>query len=97
MKLIAEEELTEALRSLPEWRVEGRSLTQTRTFADFVSAMRFVNAAAGVAEELPGTIRIIDIRYNRVRSWIDQRMMPAGLTQLRLFGLAALRLNEHCD
>lgn len=54
-----------ALRTVPEWKRRGRSITRTYTFKDFVAAMKFVNRAARLAEKAwhhPD----IDIRWNRV-------------------------------
>lgn len=65
-KLLTGDELTQALKDLPGWTVEGPSLTQTRTFTGFLEAMRFVNSAAELAEEL-GHHPDLDIRYNKVK------------------------------
>jgi 4a-hydroxytetrahydrobiopterin dehydratase len=54
-----------ALRTVPQWKRRGRSITRTYTFKDFVVAMKFVNRAARLAEKAwhhPD----IDIRWNRV-------------------------------
>ncbi len=66
MRVISGDELTTALGNVPGWGVEGRCLTQTRTFADFAEAMRFVNDAAGLAERMDHHPDM-DIRYNRVK------------------------------
>lgn len=54
-----------SLRELPEWQRRGREIRRTFAFADFVAAMKFVNAVARVAEKA-GHHPDIDIRWNRV-------------------------------
>ena len=54
-----------ALRSTPNWKRKGAAISRTYEFKDFVVAMRFVNAAARLAEKAwhhPD----IDIRWNKV-------------------------------
>jgi 4a-hydroxytetrahydrobiopterin dehydratase len=64
-KALNSAELTEALRSHPEWSLEGGKLVRKWTFKDFVGAMVFVNRVAAVAEAA-GHHPDIDIRYNQV-------------------------------
>ena len=66
MKLLDQEDLSRAVEDLPGWTVEGRSLTRTCHFADFLEAMAFVNEAARIAEEM-GHHPDLDIRYNVVK------------------------------
>jgi 4a-hydroxytetrahydrobiopterin dehydratase len=58
-------EIEEALKTHPEWRLEGGKLVRKWTFKDFVEAMAFVNRVATVAEAA-GHHPDIDIRYNQV-------------------------------
>ena len=58
-------ELEEALRTHPEWNLDGGRLVRKWTFKDFVEAMAFVNRVATVAEAA-GHHPDIDIRYNQV-------------------------------
>jgi 4a-hydroxytetrahydrobiopterin dehydratase len=58
-------ELEEALKSHPEWHLDGGKLVRKWTFKDFVEAMAFVNRVATVAEAA-GHHPDIDIRYNQV-------------------------------
>ena len=54
-----------ALRRVPRWKKQGRVITRTYEFKDFVAAMKFVNAVARLAENAwhhPD----IDIRWNKV-------------------------------
>ena len=57
--------IREALRSVPDWKRRGRSITRTYAFKDFVAAMKFVNRVARLAEK-EGHHPDIDIRWNRV-------------------------------
>ena len=66
MQKVSDQQLQQALSTLPNWTLESGSLVQQRTFKDFVAAMSFVNAVAQLAETL-GHHPDIDIRYNRVR------------------------------
>ena len=58
-------EIRTALAAVPEWKRAGAALVRTYQFKDFPAAMKFVNAAARLAEQAwhhPD----IDIRWNRV-------------------------------
>ena len=53
------------MKAVPGWKKKGKILTRIYRFKDFVAAMRFVNAAARLAEKAwhhPD----IDIRWNEV-------------------------------
>ena len=63
--LIAEEDLSTALRKLPEWEQEGESITRTIEFEEFTEAVDFVNDLAEIAEEAHHHPDI-DIRYAKV-------------------------------
>lgn len=65
MPLLAEPEIRAALNRLPGWQSSGSALVRTFEFADFPTAMRFVNAVAELAEAV-GHHPDIDIRWNRV-------------------------------
>ncbi|GAC1362729.1 MAG: 4a-hydroxytetrahydrobiopterin dehydratase [Acidobacteriaceae bacterium] len=82
MERISGHALTKALEDVPGWRVEEGSLTQTRTFKDFVEAMHFVNGAAGLAEAM-GHHPDLDIRYNKVRIALTTHD-AGGITELDL-------------
>ena len=66
MSLLTPEMVQEGLRSLPQWKLEGKEIVRHYEFPDFAAAMVFVNQVAGKAEEA-GHHPDIDIRYNRVR------------------------------
>ena len=65
MQKLTDQELQQALSTLPNWALKNGELVQERTFKDFVAAMAFVNDVAQLAEAT-GHHPDIDIRYNRV-------------------------------
>jgi 4a-hydroxytetrahydrobiopterin dehydratase len=66
MQKLTDQQLQQALGSLPNWALKNGELVQERTFKDFVAAMAYVNDVAQLAEAA-GHHPDIDIRYNRVR------------------------------
>lgn len=66
MSLLNPEMVKEKLRSLPQWKLEGKEIVRHFEFPDFVAAMEFVNQVAEKAERA-GHHPDIDIRYNKVR------------------------------
>jgi 4a-hydroxytetrahydrobiopterin dehydratase len=66
MSVLTPEEVQERLRSLPQWKLEGKEIVRACAFPDFVAAMAFVNRVAEQAEKA-GHHPDIDIRYNKVR------------------------------
>ena len=66
MQKLTDQQLQQALSTLPNWTLKNGELVQERTFKDFVTAMSFVNDVAQPAEAA-GHHPDIDIRYNRVR------------------------------
>lgn len=66
MQKLTEGELQDAMKAIPEWRLEAGSLTREWRFKDFLQAMQFVNRVAAIAEGA-GHHPDIDIRYNRVK------------------------------
>ena len=65
MKKLTVAEIQTALVSVPEWKLSGELMVRTYLFKDFPAAIKFVNAAAGQAEQVwhhPD----IDIRWNKV-------------------------------
>jgi 4a-hydroxytetrahydrobiopterin dehydratase len=44
-------EITARLRDVPEWKKRGATLRRGYAFADFLAAMKFVNAVARAAEK----------------------------------------------
>jgi 4a-hydroxytetrahydrobiopterin dehydratase len=66
MQKLTDQQIQQALSTLPDWALKDGELVQERTFKDFVAAMAFVNDVAQLAEAA-GHHPDIDIRYNRVR------------------------------
>jgi 4a-hydroxytetrahydrobiopterin dehydratase len=66
MSVLSPEIVQEKLRSLPQWKLEGKEIVRHFEFADFVAAIAFVNQVAEKAEKA-GHHPDIDIRYNKVR------------------------------
>jgi 4a-hydroxytetrahydrobiopterin dehydratase len=80
-------EVTEKLASLPEWRLAGKDIERTLTFADFPAAIAFVNRVAEAAEKA-NHHPDIDIRWNKVRLALSSHDI-GGLTE-RDFHLATV-------
>lgn len=75
-----------ALPALPQWRRKAAVIIRTYEFADFIIAMKFVNAVARAAEKAwhhPD----IDVRWNRVTLALSTHD-SGGLTE-KDFALAA--------
>lgn len=66
MQKLSDQQVQQALTTLPNWTLQNGEIVQQRTFKDFVTAMAFVNDVAQLAEAA-GHHPDIDIRYNRVR------------------------------
>ena len=63
--VLPESEIADRLAHHPEWDIEQGILSRTFAFADFITAMRFVNAVAEIAETVQHHPDF-DIRYNKV-------------------------------
>ncbi len=66
MPVLSSQEITEALKTIPEWQLKNGMLVRGFSFSDFREAMSFVNAVAALAERA-GHHPDIDIRYNKVQ------------------------------
>jgi 4a-hydroxytetrahydrobiopterin dehydratase len=65
MKKLKAAQIKSALATVPEWSRRGAAISRTFQFKDFPAAVKFVNAAAKLAEQAwhhPD----IDIRWNKV-------------------------------
>lgn len=65
MSKLSSAQIKAALPSVPKWRRKASVISRTFQFADFVVAMKFVNAVARSAEKAchhPD----IDVRWNKV-------------------------------
>ena len=63
---LADSEIKDRMKTVPEWKNESGELTRTYTFKDFLAALAFVNSVGQIAEK-GGHHPDIDIRYNKVR------------------------------
>jgi 4a-hydroxytetrahydrobiopterin dehydratase len=72
-------QIKQALASLPGWKRKGSSITRLYEFKDFVAAIKFVNAAAKIAEQA-NHHPDIDIRWNKVKLTLSTHD-EGGLTE----------------
>ena len=64
--ILSATEIKEAIKDLPEWDVEGKSIVRVFEFDDFEQAIDFVNGVAELAEDADHHPDM-DIRFNKVR------------------------------
>ncbi|MGI0149101.1 MAG: 4a-hydroxytetrahydrobiopterin dehydratase [Thermoplasmata archaeon] len=50
--LLSEEEIAARLREIPQWKREGKSITQTWKFREFPEALAFINKVGASAESM---------------------------------------------
>jgi 4a-hydroxytetrahydrobiopterin dehydratase len=85
MALLDDNEIQQRLER-SEWRRDGNAIVRDFKFKDFVEAMEFVNAVAGVAEERNHHPDILVHGWNNVRLTVTNHS-EGGLTEAD-FGLA---------
>ncbi len=78
--LVANNDLKELMKRLPEWETNGKVLERTFEFEEFMDAIDFVNAVAEIAEE-EGHHPDIDIRFNKVTLRLSTHS-AGGITKL---------------
>lgn len=86
MPAFSSAEITQALKAIPDWRLDNGALARSFSFSDFREAMSFVNSVAAIAERA-GHHPDIDIRYNKVNLALSSHD-AGGITE-RDFSLAA--------
>jgi 4a-hydroxytetrahydrobiopterin dehydratase len=79
MTLLSEHEVTQQIKSLPEWTLEGKELRRTFQFKNFVEAIDFVNRLVEPAETA-GHHPDLAISYNKVTVSLTTHD-AGGLTQ----------------
>jgi 4a-hydroxytetrahydrobiopterin dehydratase len=79
LKPLSENEISQRLRNLPNWTVEGKTIKYTREFKNFVEAVSFVNCLISPSENA-GHHPDIAIAYNRVTISLTTHD-AGGLTQ----------------
>jgi len=83
--LLTNDEITDQLARRPLWQHSGSTIERRFSFPDFLAAIRFVTAVAGVAEAA-NHHPDIDIRWNSVRLAISTH--SAGGLTIKDFDLA---------
>ena len=78
--LIAQTNLKEMMKRIPEWETTKKTIERTFEFDDFNQAVDFVNAVAEIADEEEHHPDI-DIRWNKVRLVLSTHS-EGGLTDL---------------
>ncbi len=58
-------QIKDGLKTAPQWKKKGSTITRTFEFKDFLRALKFVNAVAKPAEKMQHHPDI-DIRWNKV-------------------------------
>jgi 4a-hydroxytetrahydrobiopterin dehydratase len=79
MAILNAAQIKTALKTVPDWKKSGASITRTFQFKGFVVAVKFVNAVAKLAEKAwhhPD----IDIRWNKVALTLSTHS-EGGLTE----------------
>ncbi|HEY9600876.1 MAG TPA: 4a-hydroxytetrahydrobiopterin dehydratase [Allocoleopsis sp.] len=79
MTRLSEQEITQQIKSLPEWTLEGKELRRTFQFKNFVEAIDFVNRLVEPAETA-GHHPDLAISYNKVTVSLTTHD-AGGLTQ----------------
>jgi 4a-hydroxytetrahydrobiopterin dehydratase len=86
MGLLTDDEISEALRTRPEWRRDGDALVRDVELPDFAAALAYVNAVGAVAQERDHHPDLLLHGWNKVRVTISTHS-EGGITDLDL-GLA---------
>ncbi|XHR28080.1 MAG: 4a-hydroxytetrahydrobiopterin dehydratase [Chthoniobacteraceae bacterium] len=80
--LIAQSQLEEMMKRIPEWEADRKAIERTFEFDDFDQALDFVNEVAEIAAEQEHHPDI-DIRFNKVRLVLSTHS-EGGVTDLDL-------------
>lgn len=78
--ILDSKEIKAALKELPEWDLEGKTIERTFEFDDFSQSIDFVNGIAELADEVDHHPDM-DIRYSKVRVILSTHS-KGGLTEL---------------
>lgn len=65
MPVLSDREIQDRATQLLDWKIEGKTLIRTWTFANFIEAIDFVNRLVAPAERL-GHHPDLSISYNKV-------------------------------
>ena len=86
MSILSEQEVERQLTNLSDWALEGRAIRKQYTFADFPSAVAFINRLVPEAESADHHPDIV-INYRRV-TLLYSTHSEGGLTQKDFDGAA---------
>ncbi len=86
--LIAQSQLEEMMKRIPEWEADRKVIERTFEFDDFDQAVDFVNEIAEIAAEEEHHPDI-DIRFNKVRVALSTHS-EGGVTDLDLLMAAKI-------
>ena len=78
-QLFTNKEIKEAIKDLPSWDVEGKTIERIFEFDDFEMAIDFVNGVAELAQDAEHHPDM-DIRFNKVRVILSTHS-KGGLTE----------------
>ena len=79
-ELLAQSDVKQMMKRIPEWETDKKSIERTFEFDDFTQAIDFLNAVAEIAEE-EDHHPDLDVRWNKVRVVLSTRS-EGGLTEL---------------
>lgn len=99
MKPLTQQELTDALKKLPDWQAHEDHLVTAFEFEDFLAAMDFVGVVAEIAEQYQHHPRII-IEYNVVQLEMNTHDADNQITEKDIdlaHAIEQLEESEHLD
>lgn len=79
-QLLDESAIEDALKKLPEWELDGDSITRTIEFEEFMEGVDFINDVAEIAEELQHHPDI-SVQYTKITLVLTTHQSN-GLTEL---------------
>lgn len=65
MASLTDSEIKQSLKSVPDWKLDGKAITRTFEFGNFVESVEFVNEITEIAEDFDHHPDV-DIRWNKV-------------------------------
>ena len=78
--VLSNTEINTKIQSLPQWTIDGKTITRTFKFQDFVTAIDFVNQLVEPAESA-GHHPDLEISYNKVKVILTTHD-AGGLTEM---------------
>ncbi len=80
MALLDDTTIARRLEAIPQWRRDGAAIARDLEFADFATAMAYVNAIAEIAERRNHHPDILIHGWNKVRLTVSNHS-EGGLTE----------------